>query len=122
MTTNFALEEEFFAVEGRPEPCAGRACAYVSQLGDAPNGDPISAEERAALWYMAYWALETRTSPSVAALAMHLHVFEDQARTILLSLMCKGVMRLVRPLALVEWRHEDVHVYAFVELVGDSRG
>jgi hypothetical protein len=117
MATNLALEEEFFAVEGRPEPCASRACAYVARLEMAPNGDPIPAEQRAALWYLAYWAMESRTSPSIRALAMHLHLFEDQARTVLLALMAKGVIRLVMPLALVEWRHEDVHGYEFAELV-----
>jgi hypothetical protein len=109
-----ALEEEFFNVEGRPQPGGNRACAYVSTLEAAPSRDPITAEERAALWYLAYWSRDGVAYPSIAALAMHLDMFSSGARRVLRSLVDKGVLR---------WRIEaargaeaDMQAYEFVEL------
>lgn len=115
-TTNMQLEEEFFAVEGRPQPCGSRACAYVSVLEAAPNGDSISAEERAALWYLAYWSNDGVAHPSLGALSMHLDRSSRGTRSILCGLVAKGVLR---------WRiyredqpDPDVQTFEFVELRG----
>jgi hypothetical protein len=113
-TTNMRLEEEFFAVEGRPQPGGNRACAYVSVLEAAPNGDSISAEERAALWSLAYWSQDGIARPSIAALSMHLDLGLRETRTVLRCLIYKGVLC---------WLFDqergaecDVQVYEFAEL------
>jgi hypothetical protein len=114
MTTNLALEEEFFAAEGRPQPGAGRACAYVAALGHAPNGDPLTAEMRAALWYLAFWSMDGVTRPSVAALAMHIDCTVERTRCVLAALLGHGILKTeMGPLSCVQ---SDVHVYQFREL------
>jgi hypothetical protein len=114
-TTNMQLEEEFFAVEGRPQPGGNRACAYVSALEAAPNGDSISAEERAALWNLAYWSQDGIARPSIAALSMHLDLGLRDTRTILFGLVAKGVLRLR---IYQEQPNPDVQTYEFAELRG----
>jgi hypothetical protein len=112
--TNLALEEEFFAVEGRPQPGGNRACAYVAALERAPNGDRISPAERAALWYLAYWAMDDVTRPSIAALAMHIDTFVSDAWQVLLRLVYNGILTPVpKDLAVIA---PDVRVFRFVEL------
>lgn len=112
--TNMALEEEFFAVEGRPRPGGNRACAYVQALERAPNGDRISAEERAALWYLAYWAADDVTRPSIAALAMHIDMFSSGTRMVLMRLVANGILAPVEKDPAV--CAPDVRVFRFVEL------
>lgn len=116
MTTTNILEEEFFAVEGRPQPGGNQACAYVSALEAAPNGDSISAEERAALWYLAYWSVEGVAHPSLGALSMHLDLSSRGTRTILFSLVAKGVLRL--RIYREDRPDPDVQTYEFAELRG----
>jgi hypothetical protein len=112
MTTNLALEEEFFAVEGRPQPT--RACAYVAALGKAPNGDPLTAEMRAALWYLAFWSVDGVTRPSIAALAMHIDCTVERTRCVLAALLGHEILKTeMGPLS---WVQSDVHVYRFTEL------
>jgi hypothetical protein len=114
MTTNVQLEEEFFAVEGRPLRGGNCACAYVAALEAAPNGDSISAEERAALWYLAYWSNDGIANPSLGALSMHLDCSSRGTRTILRCLIYKGVLRW---LFNAETGAEcDVQAYEFAEL------
>ena len=109
-----ALEEEFFAVEGRPHPGSNAACAYVSTLEFAPNGDRITTAERAALWYLAYWSDDGIARPSVMALAMHIDCGVRETRRVLADLVRKGLLSsLLDP---DEWRENDVHAYLFVEV------
>jgi hypothetical protein len=114
--TNLELEEEFFAVEGRPQPGGNRACTYVAGLEATPSGDSITAEERAALWYLAYWSHEAVASTSVGALSMHLDLGSRTTRSILRSLVEKGVLRWRVPI--VDRLEADVQVYEFAELRG----
>lgn len=117
-----ALEEEFFRVEGRPEPCASRACAYVARLEVTPTGEHVSAAERAALWYLAWWAMETRARFSFDALAMHLDCYVEEARRLLASLIRKGVLTQVFPTARCS-RSYNEHVVEFRELMeGENQG
>lgn len=106
------LEEEFFRVEGRS--MGGRACDYVIGLTGSPDGDRISAEERAALWYIAYWSMDGVSRPSVAAISTHIDRGIRDTRKILASLVDKGILRsLLDP---QDWRQNDEHAYEFVEL------
>lgn len=118
MTTDRALEEQFFAVEGRANPGGNQACAYVAGLEHAPNGERISSVERAALWYLAYWALDGVTRPSIAALAMHIDLFSSGARKVLSGLIAKGILS-ANAMSAGQW-NSDVHVYDFVELRGTT--
>jgi hypothetical protein len=112
--TNLALEEEFFKVEGRPQPGGNRACAYVQALERAPNGERISAEERAALWYLAYWAMDDVTHPSIAALAMHIDMFSSGANLVLHRLVANGILATVAKDPTLN--APDVRAFRFVEL------
>jgi hypothetical protein len=115
-----ALEEEFFAVEGRPQPGGNAACAYVAALEAAPNGDSISAEERAALWYLAFWSVDGVTHPSLGALGMHLDLSSRATRTVLFFLVQKGILRwrIYSADPSTDPRDSDVYAYEFVELRG----
>lgn len=114
--TNLALEEEFFTVEGRPQPGANRASAYVATLERAPNGDRIAPEERAALWYMAYWAMDDVSTPSLAALAMHLDMFSSQVNVVLNHLVANGILAPVEKDPASGDRTTGVRAFRFVEL------
>lgn len=117
MATN-ALEEEFFRVEGRS--LGGRACQYVIALDKAPDGDRITAEERAALWYIAYWSMDGAAQISVAALSMHIDRGLRETRRILAVLMDQGILRSRMDPA--EWRSRDEHDYEFAQLTGSNPG
>lgn len=113
-----ALEEEFFRVEGRS--LGVEACRYVHGLEKAPDGDRITAEERAALWYLAFWSFNGATSISVSALAMHIDRGTRETRKVLSFLIDKGILRSrVDP---VNWRTFDIHEYEFVQLTGNCLG
>jgi hypothetical protein len=113
-----ALEEEFFRVEGRA--LGSRACEYVIALEKAPDGDRITAEERAALWYIAYWSMDGESRPAVSALSMHIDRGIRETRKILSSLIDKGILRsMMDP---QDWRNNDTHVYQFVALYGSTAG
>lgn len=118
MSVPNALEEEFFRVEGRS--MGGRACDYVMRLEKSPDGDRISAAERAALWYIAYWSMDGVSHPSVSALSVHIDRGIRETRKILSVLIDKGILR--SRMDPQDWWAKDEHDYEFVGLAGSSAG
>ena len=106
------LEEEFFRVEGRRPGI--EACRYVESLRSAPDGDRISAEERAALWYIAFWSMDGAAHVSVAALSVHLDLGLRETRRVLSALIDKQILRSMNDR--LDWYREDSHVYEFVQM------
>jgi hypothetical protein len=107
------LEEEFFRIEGRRPGV--EACRYVESLRTAPDGDRISAAERAALWYIAFWSMDGAAHVSVAALSMQLDLGLRETRRVLSALIDKQILRAMNdPL---DWYREDGHVYEFVQMM-----
>lgn len=107
------LEEEFFRVEGRS--MGGRACEYVISLAQAPDGDRITTEERAALWYIAYWSMDGVANMSIGALSAHIDRGIRETRRIISGLIDKGILQT--PMNPLDWRQDDAHVYEFVQLI-----
>lgn len=106
------LEEEFFRVEGRPT--GSPACEYVFSLMRTPDGGPIGARERAALWYIAYSVRDGIAQISISNLADHLFCDAAWMKDVLRYLMDHGVLALVPESGPLD--AEDICSLVFVEL------
>lgn len=111
MSVENELEEEFFRVEGRPVGSA--ACEYVYSLMRTPNGLPITAKDRATLWYIAYSVRDGIARISLASVASHIDCGVWETRTLLFHLVDCGLLTLLSNMSLEE---SDVHAYVFPEL------
>jgi hypothetical protein len=114
-------EQEFYRVEGGPPPGGGAECRYVAELESAPNGQPLGPHARAALWYLAYFAMNGVTRPSLSALAMHLNETLWMARLVVADLVDMGILRPLHPGVVdpVGDARVDVREFVFVALEGD---